>query len=352
MTDTSLLADLGVARRRLGDLGASGDRDDPAAPAGGGQARGAGAPAGCSPTRRCSRRRRRRWRRTVRGGWPVWRARPDLLDRCRPRRAGVGLPGRARFGPRPGAGADGPAQHRRRWWWPTRCGRCRAGCSAYADPARRAGGSADPDRATPCRRWPNWTRRGRTVHPCCGYRPASTTTRSGGRVRWRSCRWTATVREAVLWPSNWPSVARRASVLGGSGLLYEFTDTDPDDVAGTAGGGLARRSGRRGGARAPGPSVRRAARSVAARCPDLAYLTGDRPPPVGRAFRVLESAPFSEKTVADPGCGARCRCARDQGARGAARPGRAAAAAAEGDARRGAVDVGGGPGRAAGGRRS
>ena len=105
------------------------------------------------------------------------------------------------------------------------------------------------------------------------------------------------VREAVLWPVELASVARRASVLAGGRLLYEFTDADPDDVpVRPAGEWLVDPDG----AVVRAHLVRQfaAAHGLWQLDARLAYLSGDHAPDVGRAFRVLESGPFTEKTVA------------------------------------------------------
>lgn len=104
-------------------------------------------------------------------------------------------------------------------------------------------------------------------------------------------------REAVLWPAELARAGRRATVLRTGGGGYEHTDTDPDDIAvAPAGSWLVD----------PDPAVVRAhlVRHFGFRHrlwqldPHLAYLSGDTPPPVGRAFRVLEAALFREQTVA------------------------------------------------------
>lgn len=103
-------------------------------------------------------------------------------------------------------------------------------------------------------------------------------------------------REAVLWPTELATVARRATVLDSTGTGYELTTDDPDDSAVAAVGAWIVD---------PDPAVVRAhlVRHFAVRHglwqldPHLAYLTGDAPPPMGRAFQVLDAAPFSEKQV-------------------------------------------------------
>jgi hypothetical protein len=105
-----------------------------------------------------------------------------------------------------------------------------------------------------------------------------------------------TVREAVAWPPALATVARRASILAGDGIREQLTSDDPDDVPVTAAGDLLVD---------PDPAVVRAhlVRHYAARhrlClldPHLAYLTGSQPPPGVRSFRILEAAPFTERTV-------------------------------------------------------
>ncbi len=104
-------------------------------------------------------------------------------------------------------------------------------------------------------------------------------------------------REAVLWPPELARVRRRATVLASSGAGYELTDTDPEQISVAAAGDWIVD---------PDAAVVRAhlVRHFAARHglwqldPHLAYLSGDTPPPFGRAFRVLQAAPFTERTVA------------------------------------------------------
>ena len=104
-------------------------------------------------------------------------------------------------------------------------------------------------------------------------------------------------REAVLWPSELATVGRRASVLSSSGGGYQLTDDEPDDVPVADPGRWIVD---------PDPAVVRShlVRHFAARHglwqldPHLAYLTGDVRPPVGRAFEIIDSARFREKTVA------------------------------------------------------
>ena len=115
-------------------------------------------------------------------------------------------------------------------------------------------------------------------------------------------------REAVLWPAELARVARRATVLvsepvvsepvvGGSAAGWEVTSADPDDAGvGPVGEFLLD----------PDAAVVRAhlVRHYAARHglwlldPHLAYLTGSVVPPGIRGFRVLDAAPYREKTVA------------------------------------------------------
>lgn len=109
------------------------------------------------------------------------------------------------------------------------------------------------------------------------------------------------VREAVAWPPLLAGVARRATVLrsdaGRGGVpVFELTSNDPDDAPVAAVGEWIVD---------PDPAVVRAhlVRHYAARHelalldPHLAYLTGSRPPPGVRAFRVLDTAVFRERTV-------------------------------------------------------
>jgi len=106
-------------------------------------------------------------------------------------------------------------------------------------------------------------------------------------------------REAVLWPAELALVARRATVLssGPGGGAWQVTSDEPDDAGvGPVGDVIID----------PDPAVVRAhlVRHYAARHglwlldPHLAYLTGSVVPLGIRAFRVLDSAPYREKTVA------------------------------------------------------
>lgn len=113
-----------------------------------------------------------------------------------------------------------------------------------------------------------------------------------------------TVREAVLWPPELATVTgpvgRRATVLDGDGaVVLDLTSDDPDDVDVTpAADGEFLVD--------PDPAVVRAhlVRGYAARFglrrldPHLAYLAGPVAPPGVRVFRVVDQAPFTEKTVA------------------------------------------------------
>jgi len=106
-------------------------------------------------------------------------------------------------------------------------------------------------------------------------------------------------REAVLWPAELAGPARRATVLGGtgSGPGWAVTSDDPDDApVGPVGEFLVD----------PDPAVVRAhlVRQYAARHglgqldPHLAYLTGPVVPAGVRGFRILDRAPYAERTVA------------------------------------------------------
>ncbi|WP_029135724.1 THUMP-like domain-containing protein [Nakamurella lactea] len=109
-------------------------------------------------------------------------------------------------------------------------------------------------------------------------------------------------REAVLWPDAFAAggVRRRASVLASDGTGWQITDLDGDGDDGTAAGAIDE------WIVDPDPAVVRAhlVRHYAARHglhqldPHLAYLTGTAPPAGTRAFRVLDVAPYAEKTVA------------------------------------------------------
>ncbi|AZI57867.1 class I SAM-dependent methyltransferase [Nakamurella antarctica] len=105
-------------------------------------------------------------------------------------------------------------------------------------------------------------------------------------------------REAVLWPQELARVARRATVLLSGGEGYELTSDDSDDIpVAPVGAWIVD----------PDAAVVRShlVRHFAARHglwqldPHLAYLTGNLPPRVGRAFKVLDSAPYSERTVGE-----------------------------------------------------
>ncbi|WP_236789049.1 class I SAM-dependent methyltransferase [Amycolatopsis sp. GM8] len=104
------------------------------------------------------------------------------------------------------------------------------------------------------------------------------------------------VREACLWTGSLATAARRATVLRGESPQWTITSEDPDDI----------------GAREPGEwiidpdgAVVRAGlvKHYGARHglwqldERIAYLTGDRPPPGVRAFRVLEHGPYQEKAL-------------------------------------------------------
>jgi hypothetical protein len=107
-------------------------------------------------------------------------------------------------------------------------------------------------------------------------------------------------REAVLWPVQLARVARRATVLVSGGASWEVTSDDPDDCDVFAGDPVG------GHLVDPDAAVVRAhlVRHYAARHglslldPHLAYLTGPLLPPGVRGFRVLDTAPYREKTVA------------------------------------------------------
>jgi hypothetical protein len=107
------------------------------------------------------------------------------------------------------------------------------------------------------------------------------------------------VREAALWSAGLvepDGPARRATVLRTAAEGYELTDADDDTCpVRDVGAWLVD----------PDGAVVRAGlvRQFAARHglgqldAHLAYLTGDRPPTTGRAFRVLEHGPYAEKSL-------------------------------------------------------
>jgi hypothetical protein len=117
-------------------------------------------------------------------------------------------------------------------------------------------------------------------------------------------------REAVLWPPGLAGVARRATVLttsrasadgagGGDPVtLEQVTSEDPDDVPVT---GVQEYLVDPDGAVVRAHLVRHwaARHGLAQLDARLAYLTGPVPPPGVRAFRVLDEAPWRERTVAD-----------------------------------------------------
>lgn len=175
------------------------------------------------------------------------------------------------------------------------------GMTLYADPARRSGGRrittvatipsvADLDAAYPAR--PPVLR----LPPGIDY----DTLDRPGEVEIVSLDGSA--REAVLWPAAFGEcgVRRRATVLVSGGNDWQLTDTDDDGDDATAAGPVGE------WIVDPDPAVVRAhlVRHYAARYglhqldPHLAYLTGADPPPATRAFRVLDVAPYTEKTVA------------------------------------------------------
>jgi len=104
-------------------------------------------------------------------------------------------------------------------------------------------------------------------------------------------------REAVLWPAELATVARRASVLTTAGPGYQITSDDPDDIP--TGPPPPRAPG--AWLVDPDPAVVRAhlVRHYAARHrltqldPHLAYLVGPVPPANTRSFRVLDAAPYT-----------------------------------------------------------
>lgn len=109
-------------------------------------------------------------------------------------------------------------------------------------------------------------------------------------------------REAVLWPAELATAARRATVLSSAGPGFQLTDHDPDDA-----GPIPAPSTLVGAWLVdPDAAVVRAhlVRHYAARHglsqldPHLAYLSGSVPPAGVRSFQVLDAAPFAIPTVA------------------------------------------------------
>jgi hypothetical protein len=106
------------------------------------------------------------------------------------------------------------------------------------------------------------------------------------------------VREACLWSPGLtePGVGRRATMLGGDGLVEQITDSEPDDCGVAAAGrwivdpdgavvraGLVRHYATRHGLWQLDPMI--------------AYLSGDRLPPSARGFEVIEQIPFGERRL-------------------------------------------------------
>ncbi|GAB2767849.1 class I SAM-dependent methyltransferase [Amycolatopsis magusensis] len=104
------------------------------------------------------------------------------------------------------------------------------------------------------------------------------------------------VREACLWAGEQATVKRRATVLRSDGTQWTVTDAEPDEVPVAPVGewivdpdgavvraGLVRHYGARHGLWQLDERI--------------AYLTGDRPPPGVRAFRVIEHGPYQEKSL-------------------------------------------------------
>ena len=105
------------------------------------------------------------------------------------------------------------------------------------------------------------------------------------------------VREAVLWPAELAGPARRASVLRGRTLAESFTSDDAvEDDCGPADEYLVDPDG---AVVRAGLVTAYAARHGLRRIdPHLAYLSGPAVPQGVRGFRVLDSAPLREATVA------------------------------------------------------
>ncbi|MBP2323407.1 hypothetical protein JOF56_003792 [Kibdelosporangium banguiense] len=104
------------------------------------------------------------------------------------------------------------------------------------------------------------------------------------------------VRESCLWTGDLATVGRRATVLKSDVDGWTITDAEPDDCPVTAPAewiidpdgavvraGLVRHYAARHG--------------LAQLDPRIAYLTGMRPPPGIRAFRVIEHGRYSEKSL-------------------------------------------------------
>lgn len=166
------------------------------------------------------------------------------------------------------------------------------------DPARRDGGRRrfDPRGYSPALDAVVEVYRGRATAVKCapgidfravhglGFRGEIEVTSTGGSVR-EACLWSAELAE--------PGVHRRASLLDRG---EEVTDADPDDCGVGAPGrfivdpdgavvraGLVRQYARRHG--------------LWQLDPEIAYLTGDRPPDGVRGFEILERLPMREKAL-------------------------------------------------------
>lgn len=104
-------------------------------------------------------------------------------------------------------------------------------------------------------------------------------------------------REAVLWPPELAAAGRRATVLEAGGTGWQLTSEDPSEIGVDAAADFLID---------PDPAVVRAhlVRHYAARHglwlldPHLAYLTGPAVPAGVRGFRILDQAPYRERTVA------------------------------------------------------
>ncbi|GGL90773.1 THUMP-like domain-containing protein [Nakamurella endophytica] len=105
------------------------------------------------------------------------------------------------------------------------------------------------------------------------------------------------VREAVLWPPELAGPSRRATVLRTGAPGWEISSDDPEDRGtGPVGRWIVDPDG--AVVRAGLVTHYAARHGLHLLDPHLAYLTGDRPPPGVRAFRVLDHAPLRPAVVA------------------------------------------------------